>query len=591
MQTQEILFQIKDKIFPSAFKNLEKWLKNEEYKEFWPEILKLIKEKNYKELNDAFYTIIPFGTGGRRGKIGVGTNRINNRTIAESAQGLASYLLKAFKKIKRKSIVIAFDSRRNSKEFAKICAEVFCGNNFKTYLFSNLRSTPELSFAVRYLKAQAGVVISASHNPPSDNGFKVYWEDGGQIIPPYDKKVIEEVNRVKTIKRLNLATARKKRILIKIGEQIDKAYIEAITSVSLGIKPSAKIVFSPLCGTGFTSVLPALKKCKILVYPLRSQIKPDGEFKNVYNHIPNPEFPKTQDKAIDYAKKIKADLVVTSDPDADRLGAAFPDKNGNWQCLTGNQIGILLLNFLLEQRKFQKKLSPSNLVVKTFVTTDLISQIARKYNVRVIENLLVGFKYIADVIKKQKNPSNFIFGGEESHGFLFSEVCRDKDAAQAALIFSELASYLKNQRKILDQYLEEIYQKFGYFKENLYNMVLEGAEGKERIKKIMTVMRKNPLKELNERKVLKMIDWQEGKIIDVQTGKEIERLKLDFYGEMITLILSDDNFWKITLRPSGTEPKAKFYISGKGDFKDRKKVDDEVEKITKFIKKLTEMIK
>lgn len=578
--TQTIEILKKEKVISQeALENLKKWLSGADYKEFWSIIEKMIKEKKFKELNECFYTVIPFGTGGRRGKMGVGPNRINSRTIAESAQGLASYMLKASKNSRKRGVAIAFDNRRNSKKFANICAQVFCGNGIRTYLFSNLRSTPELSFAVRHLKAQAGVVISASHNPPSDNGFKAYWEDGCQVVPPHDKNIIVEVQKAEKIKMTNLKIARGKRTLIKIGKKIDTAYIKSVKDVSLQKNYSAKVVFTPLHGTGFTSALRALKELGAKVYPLKSQMKPDANFTNVYNHAPNPEYPKALESAIEYAKKVKADLVLATDPDADRLGAAYPDKNGIWQTLSGNQIGVLLLNYLLETLSAQKKLSPKNLIVKTYVTTDLISKIAKYYKLRLIDDLLVGFKYIGYVIEQEKNPRDFIFAGEESHGYLFSEACRDKDAGQAAVIFAELVSSLKEENQTVDKYLTGIYQKFGYFKERLYNMIVEGVEGVETVKKIMVKVRQNPPRELAGRKVLKYIDWKDGRVVDMSTNKEIKRLKLAFYGDMVTLIFSEDEFWKITLRPSGTEPKAKFYAAACGEYKEKEKVDNAVEKI------------
>ncbi len=570
----------KEKIISQeALKNLEKWLLGIDYKEFWPTIEKMTEEKKFKELNECFYTVIPFGTGGRRGKMGVGPNRTNTRTIAESAQGLASYMLKFSKDSRKKGAVIAFDCRNNSKKFANICAQVFCGNGIRTYLFSNLRSTPELSYAVRRLKAQAGVVVSASHNPPSDNGFKAYWADGGQVVPPHDKNIIAEVMKTEKIRTMSLKIAREKRMLIKIGKIIDNAYLKATTEVSLQNSHKAKIVFTPLHGAGSTSVLKALKLLENKVYPLKSQMKADGNFTNVYNHTPNPEYPKTLELAIEYAKKIKADLVLASDPDADRLGVACPNKANVWQTLSGNQIAVLLLNYLLEKRKEKNQISSRNLVVKTYVTTDLISKIAKSYNLRVIDDLLVGFKYVGDIINKEENPRDFIFGGEESHGYLFSEVCRDKDAAQAAVIFAELASDLKEKGKTVDAYLFDIYQKFGYFKERLYNMLVEGVEGMEMIKKIMVKVRQNPPREIAGRKVLRYIDWKDGRVVDMSTNKEIRRLNLGFYSDVVTLIFSENGFWKVTLRPSGTEPKAKFYAAACGDYSEKEKVDNAVEKM------------
>lgn len=586
MKELEILTkaQKENKISKKSFLEIKHWLTHEEYKEFRKEVLDMIQKEKFQELEENFSGVLEFGTGGIRGMMGVGPNRINFRTIGEAAQGLANYLWRFNKEVKKtKGVVIAYDTRHNSKKFAEYSAKVFCGNGIKTYLFENFRSTPELSFTVRHLSAQAGVVISASHNPPTDNGFKVYWADGGQIIPPHDLEIIGEVKKVEKIKTLDLNVARTRGLLVDLGKEIDDVYLDCVIKTSQIKNRRAKIVFTPLCGTGLTSVLPALRRLGFDVVEVLDQMEPDGSFTNVKNHIPNPEFPGVFDRAQEKADEVGADLILASDPDADRIGLAFLDKNKKWQTLSGNQIGVILLYFLLSELQKKNLLSPRKLVVKTFVTTDLVSKIAESFNLKVISDLLVGFKYIADVIEKEEFQDNFIFGAEESHGFLAQPEVRDKDAAQAAILAVELASQLKEKGETLSDFLDSIYKKYGYYKELLFNMELRGAEGKKKIVEIMKNLRENPPREIGRFSVLKIIDRETGEIRDRKTGEKLGEVS-GFKGDMITFILSEDNQTKITVRPSGTEPKAKIYAAHWG------RVDGNLEEVKEKIDRETKEI-
>jgi phosphoglucomutase/phosphomannomutase len=564
MKELEILTnaQKENKISKKSFLQIKRWLEKVEYKEFRKEVLDLVEKEKWSELEDGFSGVLEFGTGGIRGMMGVGPNRINFRTIGEASQGLANYLWRQDHRAKKeKGIVIAYDTRNNSRQFAEYSAKVFCGNGIKTYLFEDFRSTPELSFTVHHLSAQAGVVISASHNPPTDNGFKVYWSDGGQIIPPHDLEIIGEVKKVEKIKTLDLDIARIRDLLIDLGEEVDQAYLDYTMKTSQTNDRSAKIVFTPLCGTGGTSVLRVLKKLGFEVYEVPEQAEPDGSFTSVKNHITNPEFPGVFDRAEKRANKVSADLILASDPDADRIGLEFFDKkSGKWQALSGNQIGVVLLRFLLSELQKKNLLSPRQLVVKTFVTTNLVSKIAESFGLRVISDLLVGFKYIANVIEKEDFQDNFIFGAEESHGFLAKPAVRDKDAAQAAILVAELASQLKNKGETIGDYLDAIYKKYGYYKEILYNMELRGIEGRKKILEIMKDLRENPPRKIGRFEVIRVIDRMAGDIKDRKTGEKLGEV-LGFRGDMISFILSEDGETKLTVRPSGTEPKAKFYAA------------------------------
>jgi len=551
------------KISETACNNVKKWLTSTEYHDYQEEIVALVNTGNFTELEDNFHTIIPFGTGGRRGTCGIGPNRINTRTIGESAQGLAAYISQFGEDAKKRGVAIAYDTRNTSEEFAEFTAKVLAGNGIKTYLFKEFRTTPELSFAVRELGTVAGVVISASHNPPSDNGFKVYWEDGGQIVAPHDKAIIQEVNKVTTLNLMELDEAEKQKLFEYVGKEVDEKYIQNVLDLALTSDRNVKIVYSPLHGTGQTSIIPVLQKAGFQdLHFVEQQMSPDGDFPFVKDNFPNPEILAASEMAITLAKEIDADVGMTSDPDADRLGvfSKFTDEDGNaqWIKLNGNQVGVLLVDFILSKLKQQGKLPKKGVVVKTMVTTDLASIIARDFGMLTVDNLLVGFKFIAEVIRNLPPDQEFIFGVEESLGYLRGTFVRDKDAATAAISVAELAADLKAQGKSLYDRLNEIYKQYGYFLETLKNVYVSGAEGVARVARMMEGLRSQPPQELAGACVIEVIDRLTGTAIAPETGNVIREVE-GTRGNVLVFVLSEDGHTRVTIRPSGTEPKVKYY--------------------------------
>ncbi len=550
-------------ISETAYNNLQKWLTNDEYLSYRNKIAALIHEKKFVELEDNFHTIIPFGTGGRRGTCGIGPNRINTRTIGESAQGLASYIMQFGSQAKQRGVVIAYDTRTTSQAFADFTARVFTGNAIKTYLFKEFRSTPELSFAVRELGTIAGVVISASHNPPNDNGFKVYWEDGGQIVAPHDAAIIEQVNRVTKLNLMTLEDAGQQGLLVYVGEEIDTKYIRAVRNLSLSSARNVTIVYSPLHGTGQTSILPVLRGVGFEnLHLVEEQMSPDGTFPHVHNNFPNPEIPAASERAMALARECDADIGMTSDPDADRLGVFCKHINEEgqtqWILLNGNQVGVLLTDFILSKLQEQGKLPEKGVVVKTMVTTDMTSAVAKNFGMLTVENLLVGFKFIGEVIRNLPADQEFLFGTEESLGYLRGTFARDKDAATAAITIAEMAAELKAQGQSLYDHLNALYRQYGFFGEMLKNVYVSGAEGTARVARMMAGLRTHPPLTLNDKRVIEVIDRQNGVAIAPGTGKmlrEIDGTK----GNVLVFVLSEDRHTRVTIRPSGTEPKIKYY--------------------------------
>jgi phosphoglucomutase/phosphomannomutase len=543
---------------PFAAENLLEWLSKDDYSEFHERLKELIDGGQWHRLNDCFFKIIPFGTGGRRGTVDVGTNKINFRTIGESAQGLAACLKKTHRgKVK---VVIAYDVRHFSKEFARRCAEVLAANGIHAYIFEDFRSTPELSFAVRHLKAHAGIVISASHNPPSDNGFKAYWSDGGQVVPPHDADIIEEVKSVKEIPVMPFDDGVAKGMITLIGKDIDERYLAAVKAQSFGIDGPLHVVFTPLNGTGLTNLKPLLETTGFTTDLMPDQSYGDPDFTNVANHTPNPEIPQALEKAVIRAKARGADLVLATDPDADRLGVAVPKTRGGseWVALTGNEIGSLLVDFILA-RMHERRLRIGNLVVKTLVTTDLISAICRKYGVRIKGDLFVGFKYVAQVIHGLKNEKEFIFGAEESHGFLKGAYARDKDASVAGLLMAELAALLKKEGKTPFERLQDLYVEHGYYSHLLYNWIVEGAEGMQQIGRLIENLWESPPVEVAGIPIREVRDYMR-KAVKVRASKEAPRtLRHKGKDNMLNFVISERE--RFVVRPSGTEPKMKIYIA------------------------------
>jgi phosphoglucomutase/phosphomannomutase len=519
-----------------AQENITLWRTQPKYAEYKEELEKLIANEEWKTLEDSFFTVVPFGTGGRRGTVGMGSNRINRVTIGESAQGLADYLLsQQGEDTKKQGIVIAHDTRTTSREFAEYVASITAANGFTTYLFESFRATPELSFAVRHLKAAAGIVISASHNPPADNGFKAYWSDGGQVVPPHDKGIMEAVGNVTEIKTTTTGD------IISIGKDVDDGYIAAIANESLSQSRSAKIVYSPLHGTGTMSVKKVLEYTGFTeVTIVEEQSTPDGTFPNLPNNIPNPEVPSASEMVTQYAKRLHADIAITTDPDADRLGVVAPDSNGDYILLTGNQIAALAAYHVANK-------GAKGFMVRTIVTTDLLDAIAQDFGITMYNHILIGFKYVAQLIREHQDNGNekFILGGEESYGLLKGSYCRDKDAAVAALLLCELTSELKDQGKTLLWQLDELYKKYGIFTETLTNISYPGAEGFQNMQKIMKQLRENPPADVAGVQIVN--------VIDRETFQGTDK------GNVLIFELSEDHHTRMTIRPSGTEPKIKIY--------------------------------
>lgn len=586
MDTAAALDKIKQdgKLSPEAIENITVWLTREDLKSFHQEIIDLIQAEEYQKLEDAFYTRIRVGTGGLRGTIGVGSNRINRRTIAEAAQGLSAFIEDFGEEAKQKGVVVGHEARKHSREFAEMCCEVFAANGIKAYLFDSLRATPEISFAVRHLGTIAGVQITASHNPRTDNGFKFYWTDGGQVVPPLDLKFMDLVQSVTDISYMPLEEAKAKGIVTIVGKEVDEAYIAAIRALSLTKSRSATIVFSPIHGAGITNVLPVLKAEGYTVEVVPEQAEPDENFPTATGDLINPEYREVMELPIRLCEKLGYDVAINSDPDADRIGVAAKKKldSNDVQFLTGNEVGIAITEYLLSSLKEQGKLRPENLVIETYVTTSLISDIAKSYGIKVTDDLLVGFKFIGEIIEKLDNKDDFIFAAEESLGYLAGTFVRDKDASIAALLLAEMISKLKDQGKTLIDYLDEIYTKYGYYKNILHMQELPGKKGFLNIDSIMRGVRQNPPKEIAGYEVLEIVDRLP------EEKRTPEKYKVGTTGDQLTFILSDDHKSRVTVRPSGTEPKVKYYIqhysqAGSDLAAMREKTNDEAQKITDSI--------
>ena len=560
------------RLSPEAAAGIERWLDAAQYEGFRQEILSLIDSGDWPELNDAFYTIIPFGTGGRRGRMGVGPNRINQRTIGESTQGLSLYIAGFGPEACARGVVIAYDVRHRSREFAEETARVLAGNGVKAYLFDDFRPTPELSFAVRYLSAQAGVVISASHNPPSDNGYKVYWEDGAQIVSPDDTRIIEEVNLVTGINSVGLEEARERGLLEIVGAEIDAAFIEAVCGLALTENRDARIIYSPLHGTGIKTVPQVLERAGFSdVHILEEQADPDPDFSTCPDHEPNPEGGQALDILMREADRIDADIAIATDPDADRLACAIrqtlPDGSTEWIKLTGNQVASLICHFTLAQMKERAALPSHPVVVRTIVTTAQLDQIAAAFGAEIVNHLLVGFKYIGETIRLLPEGKEFVFGAEESLGYLRGTYARDKDAAVAALTLAEMAATLKKQGRSLAGYLNNIYKTYGYYSESLRDLYLHGQEGAQQREKIMSEMRNKPPASISGYTIERITDRLTMKERDLLTRDERD-LPPTANGREVTsgnLLLLHFHNGRLAVRPSGTEPKIKFYLTLRKD--------------------------
>lgn len=510
-------------------------------------------ESNSSELEESFYKDLEFGTGGMRGIMGVGTNRINKYTIGKATLGLANYLKDTFKG-EDISVAIAYDSRNMSQEFAMISAQILSANNIKAYVFKELRPTPILSFAVRELGCNAGIVITASHNPKEYNGYKVYWNDGGQLVPPHDNGIMDSVNRIASFSEIDFNG--KDEFIVYIDDKVEKNYIEKIKDIlpkNENVDRSIPIVFTSLHGTGITLIPRVLKEIGFSnIYSVSEQEEPNGDFPTVAS--PNPEERSALALAIELAKGKNAELVLGTDPDTDRIGLAIKDPNGEWILLNGNQSGSILVNYLLEN--LNPKNADSSFICKTIVTTDLIERIGKHYGVHCF-NTLTGFKYIARMIRENEGKLKFIGGGEESFGYLAGDFVRDKDAVISAVIFSQIAAKCRAEGSDLYSYLMSLYKKHGVFKERLLSITKKGKAGLEEIQEQMDSYRSNTPKELAGEKVSAFYDYKTGKKTKLETGEEVV---LDFDSSNVLQFRTEKNSL-ITVRPSGTEPKIKYYFS------------------------------
>ncbi len=546
----------------------ESWLNGSCFDEQTKAELKAI-ENDDKEIKERFYKDLEFGTGGLRGIIGAGTNRMNIYTVGKATQGLADYILENNPKGAQMGVAIAYDSRNMSPEFAKKTGLTLCANGIKAYVFESLRPTPELSFAVRYLGCTAGVVVTASHNPPEYNGYKVYWQDGGQVPYPRDEAIIEKVNAVagfNAIKTMDYDEAVAKGLYVTIGKEVDDEYIKNVKAQSLNpdivakTADSLKIVYTPLHGTGNIPVRRVLRETGFKnVYVVPEQEMPDGNFSTV--GYPNPEDPKAFTLAIKLAKEVGADVIIGTDPDCDRVGVVVKDSKGEYIVLTGNMTGALLTNYMLSQKKEKGILPANGAVVKTIVTTEMIRPIAAEYGVKLFD-VLTGFKYIGEKIKQfeETGEYTFVFGFEESYGCLSGTYARDKDAVVASMLVAELTAFYKNQGKTLYDGLIELYEKYGYYREGITSITLKGIEGVEKIKYIMDTLRKNPPKDFIGNNVMWLRDYTKSEFKNLITG-ETEKNTLPSSNVLHYTLENGD--W-VCVRPSGTEPKIKIYYGVKG---------------------------
>ncbi len=532
------------------------WLTGNYDSETVAEILRLQKD-NPDELTDSFYQNLEFGTGGLRGIMGVGTNRINKYTIGMATQGYSNYLLKSFPRQTVK-VAIAHDSRNKSRFFAETAAKVFAANGIRVFLFQSLRPTPELSFTIRYMGCQGGVVCTASHNPKEYNGYKAYWDDGGQLVPPHDHHVIEEVEKIASVDEVKWSGGES--LITIIGKEMDEAYISMVKNLSvypeiIERQHNLCIVYTPIHGTGIKLVPEVLQRFGFSnVHVVDEQSAPDGNFPTVA--YPNPEEKETMSLGLKKAREMDADILLGTDPDADRVGIGVKNDRGEWVLLNGNQTAVLAFNYMIEARKEKGIAQVNDMVVKTIVTTDMIDEIARRSKI-ICYNTLTGFKWIAELVKEKEKTENYVIGGEESYGLMIGDKLRDKDAVSAVAILCEMAAYEKNKGKTLYDKLIDLYLQFGYYKEALISITKKGMDGQKQISEMMAGYRNKPPFRINGSDVLELLDYQTGTGKNLKTG-ETWKIKLPV-SNVLQFILDDGS--KISARPSGTEPKIKFYFS------------------------------
>jgi phosphoglucomutase len=571
---------------------VDKWLSGNYDAATKESIQHLIDSGNVTELTDSFYRDLEFGTGGLRGILGVGSNRMNRYTVGAATQGLSNYINAAFPG-GDVSVAIAHDSRRMSPEFARLVADIFSANGITVYLFSSLRPTPELSFAIRQLGCQSGIVVTASHNPPEYNGYKVYWNDGGQVVAPHDKAIIGEVNKITSVDDIKFDGIPERIHLI--DEEIDAPYVERVKSNAVNpdvIKRQANlnIVYTPIHGTGITLVPRVLDALGFTnVHIVEQQATPDGNFPTVKS--PNPEERAAMQLALDLANSLNADLVMATDPDADRVGAGARNHHGEFELLNGNQMASLIIYYLLNAWRDAGKLTGKEFVAKTIVTTDLIDQMCKNYGVTCY-NTLTGFKYIAEVIRELEGKEKFIGGGEESYGYLIGDFVRDKDAIASCAIIAELTAYAKDQGKSLFDMLMAMYQENGFYYESLVSLTKKGKSGAEEIQQMMADFRANPPKSIAGSPVVRIDDYKALTRLDAQSGKTsaIEAGKMGIESSNVLQFFTEDGT-KVSARPSGTEPKIKFYVSVREPLESKEAFDDTYAQLKAKVQKVIDELK
>lgn len=558
-----------NELIKSCEAKAEAWLSSSVYDAATQaEVRKMLDNADKTELVESFYQNLEFGTGGLRGIMGVGTNRMNIYTVGAATQGLSNYLNKNFKDLKEIAVVVGHDCRNNSRLFAEVSANIFAANGIKVYLFDDMRPTPEMSFAIRQLGCQSGIILTASHNPKEYNGYKAYWDDGAQVLAPHDKGIIDEVNKVgaEDIKGLHTVLDTANPLIEIIGEEIDKLYLDKIKTISIDPdviqrQKDMKIVYTPIHGTGMMLIPRSLQLWGFEnVNTVPEQMVKDGNFPTVVS--PNPENAEALSMAIALAKKIDADIVMASDPDADRVGMACKDSNGEWVLVNGNQTCMIFLYYIIKNRIAMGKMKGNEFVVKTIVTTELIKAIADKNNVEMYD-CYTGFKWIASVIRENEGKKQYIGGGEESYGFLAEDFVRDKDAVSACSLLAEICAWAKDQGKTLFDVLMDIYVEYGFSLNHTVNVVKPGKTGADEIKQMMVNFRTNPPKELAGSEVVLTKDYQSLKATDNKGN--VTDIAQPATSNVLQWYTADGT--KVSVRPSGTEPKIKFYIEVTGEMK------------------------
>ena len=552
-----------EELIKQCTETAQQWLTPAYDAETQAQVKAMLENPDKTELIDSFYKVLEFGTGGLRGIMGAGTNRMNIYTVGAATQGLANYLKKNFAGKDDISVVIGHDCRNNSRKFAEISADIFSANGIKVYLFDDMRPTPEMSFAIRYLGCQSGINITASHNPREYNGYKAYWDDGAQVLSPHDTGIIDEVVKVKTE---DIKFEGNKELIQIIGKDVDDVYLEKVHAISIDpevIKrqKDLKIVYTPIHGTGMMLIPQALKQWGFEnVHCVPEQMVKSGDFPTVIS--PNPENAEALTLALNLAKEIDADIVMASDPDADRVGMACKDDNGEWILINGNQTCLLFLYYIIKNRQALGKMQGNEFVVKTIVTTELIKKVADKNNIKMLD-CYTGFKWIAREIRLREGKEQYIGGGEESYGFLAEDFVRDKDAVSACTLLAEICAWAKDQGKTLYDVLMEIYIEYGFSKETTVNVVKPGKTGQDEIKAMMENFRANPPKELGGSKVLVAKDYKTLKA--TAADGSVSDIDMPTTSNVLQYFTEDGT--KVSVRPSGTEPKIKFYMELTGEMK------------------------